>query len=30
MTRPYISSQYLLMMKEGSSEETIKGKPAGP
>ena len=26
MTRPYISSQYLLMMKEGSSEETIKGK----
>ena len=26
MTRPYISSQYLLMMKEGSSEENVKGK----
>lgn len=26
MTRPYISSQYLLMMKEENSEETIKGK----
>lgn len=26
MTRPYLSSQYLLMMKESGSEESIKGK----